>query len=107
MRVSKSIVAAGLVILLLAIGAGVVWYISVPHTPEAQFAYAEKLERPLRGNALTKGPKDLEPQVAQTDEQFRRVGSRFGKSPKAAEGLKRIARIDEEVAKDYAKAQTD
>jgi tetratricopeptide (TPR) repeat protein len=107
MRVSKSVVAAVLVVVILALGGGVLWYLSVPHTPEAQFAYAEKLEKALRGDALTKSPKALEPQVAEAEEQYRRVGTRFGKSPKAAEALKRIAKIDEEVAKATAKAITD
>ncbi len=64
---SKTIVAVMLVVLLLTAAAGLVWYVSVPHTPEAQFAYAEKLEKTLRGDALTKSPKELEGQIAQVD----------------------------------------
>ncbi len=107
MRVNKSIVAGLLVVLVLALGAGVVWYVSVPHTAEAQFTYAEKLEKALRGDALTKSPKELEPQVAATVEQYHRVGTRFGKSAKAADAIKRIAKIDEEIAKDVARSMSD
>src|SRR5271170_5267332 len=107
MRASKMIVAAVLVILVLAIGGGVVWYVSVPHTPEAQFAYAEKLEKKLQGDALTQSPKELEGEVQQVEEQYRRVGTRFGANPKAAEGLKRIAKIDELVGKDREKTIAD
>jgi tetratricopeptide (TPR) repeat protein len=107
MRVSKSVVAAVLVVVILALGGGVVWYLSVPHTAEAQFAYAEKLEKALRGDALTKSPKELEPQTTEVEEQYHRVGKRFGKSPKAAEALKRIAKIDEEIAKASDKAIGD
>ena len=107
MRVSKSVVAAVLVVVILALGGGVLWYVSVPHTAEAQFAYAEKLEKALRGDALMKSPKELEPQIAEVEEQYRRVGTRFGKSPKAAEAIKRIAKIDEEVAKANDKAIGD
>ena len=104
---SKSIIAVMLVVLLLGAAAALVWYVSVPHTPEAQFAYAEKLEKTLRGNALTKSPKELEPQIALVDEQYRRVGSRFGKNAKASEAIKHIARIDEEIAKDSTKSLGD
>src|SRR5690242_4754882 len=99
MRSSKSVVAGLLVVLVLGIGAGVMWYLSVPHTPEAQFDYADKLEKVLRADALTKSAKEIEPQIGQTEEQYRRVGTRFGKNGKAAEGLKKIAKIEEEIAK--------
>ncbi len=100
----KRIVAAVLVLLVLGIGAGVIWYVSVPHTAEEQFAYAEQLEKTLRGDALTKTPKELGAEIDRVVEQYRRVGSRFGKSEKGAEGIKRIAKIEEEVAKDGEKA---
>ncbi|MGN6370790.1 MAG: M1 family aminopeptidase [Phycisphaerae bacterium] len=107
MSPGKIIVAAVLVLLVLAIGGGGVWYITVPHTPEAQFAYAEKLEKKLRADALTQTPAQLKPAIDATDEQYRRVGTRFGRSDKAAQGLVRISKIDEEVAKDRARTMAD
>ncbi len=84
MSPGKIIVAVVLVIVVLAIGGGVVWYITVPHTPEAQFAYAENLEKKLRADALTQTAQQLKPEIDATEEQYRRVGTRFGASDKAA-----------------------
>jgi TolA-binding protein len=100
MRAGRWVVAAVVVLLLALIGGGVWWYVAVPHSPEAQFAYAEKLEKTLRGDAATKALADLRPEMIDTIEQYRRVGTRFGKNPKAAEGLRRVGKIQEEVAKD-------
>ena len=107
MSAGKVIVAVVLVILVLAIGGGVVWYITVPHTAEAQFAYAEKLEKKLRADALTQTAQQLKPEIDATEEQYRRVGTRFGASDKAAQGLVRITTIDEEVTKDRVRARAD
>ena len=104
MRASRWILLVIVVFVLLAGGGGVWWYVSVPHTAEAQFAYAEKLEKELRGDAVTKTGKELQEKIEMTIEQYRRVGTRFGKSPKAAEAVKRIAKIHEEISKDAAKA---
>ena len=102
MRAGKWALVAIVAVLLVAIAGGVYWYTSVPHTADAQFAYAEKLEKKLKGDAATKSVAELGPDIQETIEQFRRVGTRFGKSPKAAEGLKHIADIDETIAKDQA-----
>ena len=108
MSPGKIIVAVVLVILVLAIGGGVVWYITVPHTAEAQFAYAEKLEKKLRADALTQTPQQLKAEIDATEEQYRRVGTRgLGRSDKAAQGIVRITKIDEEVTKDRALARAD
>ena len=104
MRASRWILLIIVLVVLLAGGGGLWWYMSVPHTAEAQFAYAEKLEKELRGDAVTKTGKELQEKTEITIEQYRRVGTRFGKSAKAAEGVKRIAKIREEISKDSAKA---
>ena len=80
------LVVAVAMLLILASG-GVWWYTSVPHTAEAQFAVAEKLEKGLRAEAVTKTVGELTQKIEETIEQYRRVGGRFGKSPKAAEAL--------------------
>ncbi|HUO07683.1 MAG TPA: M1 family aminopeptidase [Phycisphaerae bacterium] len=107
MGAKKIIVAVVLVLMVLAIGGGVVWYVSVPHTPEAQYAYAEKLEKKLRADALTQSPEQLKGEIGDVQDQYKRVGTRFGASAKAAEGLKQIVKIDEEVAKDRTRARAD
>ncbi len=94
-------------VLALVLGLGVRWYIITPHTPEAQFAAAEKMERELRGEAVSKSAKDLAPKIEATIEQYRRVWTRFGKNAKAPEALQRIAKIHEEVEKDLNKALAD
>jgi TolA-binding protein len=104
MRRSPWALVAVIAMLFLAAGGGLWWYMAVPHTPEAQFAYAQKLEKALRGDAATKSAKELQPEIDETIEQYRRVGTRFGANPKAADGLKRIAKIHEEVMKDADKA---
>src|SRR4051812_45475958 len=104
MRGSKWALVAVVAILFIAAGSGLWWYIAVPHTPEAQFAYAQKLDKALRGDAATKSPKELQPQIDNTIDQYLRVGTRFGPGPKAAEALKQIAKLQEEVVKDPAKA---
>ena len=91
--------------LVLAVGGGLWWYLAVPHTPEAQFAFAEKMEKALRAEAVGKpGSTELTPKIDTTEREYQKVGARFGKGPKAAEALKRIAKIDEEVAKDLKRA---
>ena len=100
----KKIVAAVLVLLILAIGVGVIWYMSVPHDAKEQLAYAEKLEKVLRGESLTKGPKELGPQLEKTVGAYEKVGVKFGKGAEAAEGLKRAAKVWEEVGQDDGKA---
>ena len=106
MRAGKWVWLAVIAVALIAVGGGGWWYFTVPHTAEAQFAYAEKLEKTLRGDAATKSGQAAEFQlrIAQVIEQYRRVGTRFGKSPKAAEALNRIAGIQETIAGDSPKA---
>jgi TolA-binding protein len=104
MRTTKVIVAALSVVLVLALAGGAVWYLNTPHTAEDQFAYAEKLEKKLRGDALTKSIKELVPQIDETTAEYRKVGSKYGLSAKAAEGLQRIAALQEKVAQDDEKA---
>src|SRR5947209_2794926 len=106
---SRKIWFAAILMVMLVAAGGVWWYVSVPHTPEQQFAAAEKLEKTLRTAAVSKTPQELAPQIEQTIEQFRRVWTRFGtgaKNPKAAEAMKRVTKIQEEIAKDDAKALT-
>ncbi len=98
-----ALLVAGVIVLLLG-GGGVWWYVSVPHTAEAQFAHAMKMETELRGEAVSQSPADLAAKIAATVDDFNKVGVRFGKSMKAAEADKRIAKIQEEVAKDADKA---
>jgi len=100
----KTLVAIGLTLFLIAAGGGIAWYMVTPHTPEEQFAYAEKLEKQLRGEALTRGPRELVPQIEKVAEEYRKVETRFGVNPKAAEAHKRIAKMLEEVAKDDTRA---
>jgi TolA-binding protein len=104
MRAGKWALVAIIAVVVLVVGGGILWYASVPHTPEAQFAYAETLEKKLKGDAATRNITELTLEMNDTVEQYRRVGTRFGKNPKAAEGLKRIAEIQLKIAKDPAKA---
>jgi tetratricopeptide (TPR) repeat protein len=46
----------------------------------------------------------LKPEIDGTVKSYQEVGERFGKGPKTAEALQRIAKIQEEVVKDRAKA---
>ena len=104
MRTAKMVVAALLVLLVLAGAGGVVWYLNTPHTAEQQFAYAEKLEKKLYGESVSKSARELGPQIDEVAREFRKVGEKYGKSAKAAEGRKRIAAMQEKVAKDNEKA---
>ena len=92
------------VLVILAGGGAIWWYISVPHTAEAQFALADAAEKELRVEAGAKSPADLALKIDEVLNLYRQVGVKFGKSPKAAEAQKRIAKIDEEIAKDPVKA---
>jgi len=92
------------VLLILAGAGGIWWYLTVPHTAEAQFALADAAERELRVEAGTKSPADLAARIEEVIGLYRKVGAKFGKGPKAAEAQKHIAKIQEEVAKDPAKA---
>jgi tetratricopeptide (TPR) repeat protein len=104
MRGKKGVVAAGLVVAVLAAAGGGVWYASVPHNAEQQYAYAEKLEKQLQGDALTKTTTEVTPELDNVAEQYKRVGAKYGKSDKGAAALKRIADIEEKIGKDRAKA---
>ncbi len=104
MRGAKLIVAVVSVLLVLAVAGGAVWYLSTPHTAEAQFQYAEKLEKVVRGDALTKSVKELSPAIERVADEYRKVGAKYGKSKFAAEGLKRIAALQERVGQDDEKA---
>src|SRR3954447_1316391 len=99
----KGLLIGAIAVVLLLLGGGIWWYIAVPHSPEQQFAAAEKLETELRAEAVSKSAKELAPKIEATVELYRRVGTRFGKNPKAAEALKRIAKIQEEIEKDAIK----
>lgn len=101
---NKKLVAAVLTLLMLVIGAGVVWYLVTPQTADAQFAYAQKLERTLRGDAVTKGLEQVRPQMEKTVRAYEAVEGRFGKSDKAAEAWGKIASLEEEVGKEDDKA---
>ena len=89
MRGSKGVVAAVLVVAVLAVAGGGGWYASVPHTAQQQFAYGQKLEKQLKGDALTKNAAELGPELDNVVEQYRKVGAKYGKSDTAAEALKR------------------
>lgn len=104
MRGKKGVVAAVMVAAVLAAAGGGVWYASVPHTAEQQYAYAEKLEKQLQGDALTKTTTEVAPELESVTEQYKRVGVRYGKSDKGAAALKRIADIQEKIGKDRGKA---
>lgn len=92
-----------IVLILIAAIGGLWWYLSVPHTAQAQFARAEKLEKELQADAVTKSGKELEPKIAETIDAYRRVQA-FGKSDQWPEALKRIAAIYRDYAKDNPKA---
>lgn len=98
------VLAAAGILVLVAAGGAIWWYAATPHTPEAQFARASALEKMLRSEAVTKTPAELASQIDAAEQQYRLVETRFGKTPKAAEALQRIAKIDEELAKDPARA---
>ncbi len=87
-------------IILLGAGGAAVWVLSMPRTPEEQFAAAEKLEQKVRGDLLMKSAKELTPDIDQTIREYEKVGKRFGKGPKAAEAGERISKIQEEIKKD-------
>jgi tetratricopeptide (TPR) repeat protein len=99
----KGLVAGGLVVLILAVAGGVVWYVSVPHSAEEQFARAEKLEKDLRSDAKVKTPEQVAPQTDETIQQYRKVAA-WGKPEKTVEALKRIEKIEEEVAQSDSEA---
>ncbi len=103
MRASRWVLLGAVVVVLL-LGGGVWWYVSVPHTPEAQFAKAAQMEKELRAEALTKKPAELQAKIDEVVEQYRRVGTRFGKNPKAAEALKKIAGLQENIEQQNKKA---
>src|SRR4051812_9214204 len=129
MRRSNWLLIGVAVVLLLAAGGGAWWYASVPHTAEAQFAAAEKVEKGLRAEAVTKTGKDLQPKIDEALEQYRRVWTKYGRGTVAgggaattapasapadpakpivqAEAVKRVAKIHEEIEKDNAKALAD
>jgi TolA-binding protein/peroxiredoxin len=106
MRASRWVLLGVILVALVLLGGGIWWYVAVPHTPEAQFAKAEKLEKDLRAQAVTRKLPELQPLVEDTIEQYRRVGSRFGKNPKVPEALKKIAGIQEQIEKQNKKALT-
>jgi peroxiredoxin/tetratricopeptide (TPR) repeat protein len=115
----RKMVWIGLIAVLaiaVGVGVGVAWYVRTPHTAEAQFAAAEKLEKDLRAEAAVRSAKDLAPKIDATIEQYQRVWTRFGKTPKdpaaarpwpQIEAVKRIAVIHEKVEKDLKKALAD
>src|SRR4051812_49982283 len=72
MRRSNWLLIGVAVVVLLAAGGGAWWYASVPHTAEAQFAAAEKVEKELRAEAVTKTGKDLQPKIDDAVGQYRR-----------------------------------
>src|SRR5438094_494188 len=77
-RSSWLLIGVAVIVLAVAVG-GVWWYASVPHTAEAQFAAAEKVEKEMRAEAVTKTGKDLQPKVDEAIEQYRRVWTKYGK----------------------------
>jgi len=99
MRNLKMMVAVGLVLLIAAAVGSVAWYLLVPHTAEAQFAYAEKLDQQVRAESVSKSLEEITPALRKAVDHYERVESRFGRSPKAAEALARAALLQEEVAK--------
>ncbi len=103
MNAKKLILIAVGMFLVLAIGGGVMWYMNMPHTAEAQFAVAERMEKVLRGDALTKTAKELQPAIDAACEAYRKVGKDYGKSAKEAEGLKRVFSL-QDFFKDEGKA---
>ncbi|HVX85654.1 MAG TPA: M1 family aminopeptidase [Phycisphaerae bacterium] len=105
MRGSKGVVAAGLVVAVLAAAGVGVWYASVPHTAEQQFAYADKLEKQLRLDALSKSAADVAPELDKVVKAYEKVGT-YGKSEKGAEALERIEDLQEKIAKDDGKAMS-
>jgi tetratricopeptide (TPR) repeat protein len=124
MRRSLWLLIAVVVVVLLAAGGGAWWYFSVPHTAEAQFAVAEKMEKDLRAQSLTKSAKELQPQIDATVEEYSKVWTKYGKgtvnpagtgtapaeAPQPivqAEALKRVAKIHEEVEKNNPKTLAD
>ena len=98
MRSTKKFVAGGLVLIILAVAAGVVWYLSVPHSAGQQFARAQKLETALRADAQVKSPEQVKPELDQTIELYHKVAL-WNNAAKTLEALRRIESLQEEVAK--------
>lgn len=89
---------------LVCIAVSAAWVLSLPRTPEEQFAAGEKLETQVRGDLLVKSASELEPKIQKTIAEYEKVGKRFGAGPKAAAAEARIAKIQEEIRKDDASA---
>lgn len=108
MRHVKWLVAALLVLAAAGMAGGVVWWISMPHTPQEQLARAEKLEKQLQQDAATQVFKDYEPKFRQVIEAYKRVEGKWGKGAAgggpAVEAWKRMAWLQEALAKDRDKA---
>ena len=103
----KLAVVCFLVLLILGGGAGVVWWLNVPHTVEEQFKLAERLEKHARADQATGKPMaELEPETVKAIKQYERVEANYGKSDKAAEAWARIARLHEELLKSNTDAIT-
>src|ERR1035437_3713101 len=105
MKTGKMIVGVMLAVVVLAVGAGGMWYFSVPHNAKEQLAYAQKLERALEAKSATaKGMKELMPEIEKVVAAYDKVGKDYGKVPEAAEAIKQAAKVWEKYAADDEKA---
>ena len=99
---SKKVIGAGAaVVVILAVSVFAWWYASLPHTPEAAFALADKAEQVARADASTKKPEEVRPEFDEAIEKYRAVG-RFGKTATWGSALDRIAKMQREYLKDEA-----
>lgn len=117
MRCRSWVLIGAAVVVLVAAGGGMWWYASTPHTAEAQFAVAEKMEKALGAERLTKTGKELQGKTDLTVEEYKKVWLKYGKGAKEAgkpekpivqvEARKRVAAIHEKVEADLQKALAD